>query len=57
MVPYKLKNWINIQNLDWSYLSNNINSIELLKKNPDKINWETLSANPNAIRASLCLHR
>ena len=32
MVPYKLKNWINIENLDWSYLSNNINSIELLKK-------------------------
>jgi hypothetical protein len=31
-------------------LSYNENAIELLKANPEKINWRCLSANPNAIK-------
>jgi len=31
-------------------LSSNLNGLELLKKNPDKINWFYLSVNPNAIQ-------
>ena len=36
---YKLRNWINKDNLHWSFLSINSNAIELLEKNQDKINW------------------
>ena len=46
---YKLRNWINIDNLDWLYLSLNPNAIDLLEKNQDKIDWSYLSENPNAI--------
>ena len=46
---YKLRNWININNLDWSFLSGNPNAIDLLEKNQDKIDWNWLSINPNAI--------
>ena len=38
------------QLLDWSILSNNLNAIELLTKNQDKIDWFNLSGNPNAIK-------
>ena len=44
-IKYKLKDWIPPKKLDWKYLSANPNAIELLKENPQKINWEGLSAN------------
>jgi hypothetical protein len=44
-IKYKLKDWIPLEKLDWKYLSSNPNAIELLKANPQKINWEGLSAN------------
>ena len=34
---------------NWNWLSGNPNAIQLLKKNPDKIDWTCLSGNPNAI--------
>ena len=46
---YKLRNWIDINNIDWKYLLFNVNTIELLKKNKDKINWSYLSFNVNTI--------
>ena len=49
MVIYKLRDWINIDNIDWKGLSENPNAIDLLEKNLDKINWSVLSSNPNAI--------
>ena len=45
----KLRDWIDINKIDWNGLSFNPNAIKLLKKNQDKINWEYLSLNPNAI--------
>ena len=42
-------NWIDINDLDWSFLSENKNAIHLLKENQDKIYWSNLSKNPNAI--------
>jgi hypothetical protein len=35
--------------INWWYLSENHNAIELIEKNQDKINWYWLSANSNAI--------
>ena len=46
---YKLRNWINLNKIDWDCLSSNPNAIFLLEQNPDKINWIRLSSNPNAI--------
>jgi len=46
---YKLREWVNIKNINWNSLSENPNAIELLKKNKDKINYNYLSLNPNAI--------
>ena len=43
----KLRNWVNINKLDWNYLSENPNAIEFLERNPDKINWSNLSSNIN----------
>ena len=45
----KLRNWIDLDKLDWKYLSANPNAIQLLKENYNKINWSYLSSNPNAI--------
>jgi len=49
----QLKNkirWALLKNkIDWSWLSQNPNAIELLKKNQDKIDWFELSKNLNAI--------
>ena len=39
----KLRDWIDINKINWEYLSFNPNAIELLKKNKDKINWNYLS--------------
>jgi hypothetical protein len=44
-----LRDWIDINKINWKTLSSNPNAIELLKKNKNKINWEFLSRNPNAI--------
>ena len=46
---YKLRDWIDINKLNWNYLSYNPNAIELLKENQDKIDWDYLSFNINAI--------
>jgi hypothetical protein len=46
-IKYKLKDWIPLEKLDWDYLSLNPNAIELLKANPDKINWDVISKNPS----------
>ena len=40
-----LLHWIDINNLDWHWLSVNPNAISLLKNNYDKINWLNLSGN------------
>ena len=44
---YVLLDWIDKKKLNWSYLSNNPNAIDLLKDNQDKIDWDQLSGNPN----------
>ena len=36
---YIIKNWIDINNINWNILSKNPNAIQLLEKNIDKINW------------------
>ena len=45
----KLRDWIDINNLDLYYLSINPNAIDLLKENKNYINWSALSYNINAI--------
>jgi hypothetical protein len=45
----KLRDWVDINKINWSLLSKNPNAIELLKENQDKINWVWLSFNPNAM--------
>ena len=45
----KLRDWIQLEKLDWEMLSSNPNAIHLLEQNPDKIDWNKLSWNPNAI--------
>ena len=48
---YKLRNWIDIDRINWSFLSRNEHpyAIDLLQQNPEKIDWEHLSTNPQAI--------
>ena len=46
---YKIKDWLDIDKIDWMYLSKNPNAIHLLEKNPKRIDWIWLSKNPNAI--------
>ena len=45
----KLRDWVNIDKLNWNNLSLNPNAIEILKRNLNRIDWGLLSANPNAI--------
>ena len=47
---WKLRDWIDIDKLEWCLLSSNPNAINLLEENPDKIDWSNLSSNPNAIK-------
>ena len=47
---YELLEWINIDDLDFSYLSTNHNAIEILKENKDKINWYGFSQNPSIFK-------
>ena len=44
---YKLRDWIDINKLDWEYLSRNPNAIKFLECNTDKIDWDYLSENHN----------
>ena len=46
---YKLRDWIDIDKINFVLLSLNPNAIDLLEKNQDKIDWLYLSGNPNAI--------
>ncbi len=46
----KLRDWIDIDKIEWKTLSLNPNAIELLKENQNKIDWFNLSRNPNAIK-------
>jgi len=39
---FKLRDWIDIDKLNWNILSYNLNAIKLLEENPDKINWSYL---------------
>ena len=41
--------WINVEKLDWYWLSYNPDAIHLLEQNQDKIDWYFLSRNENAI--------
>ena len=43
---YKLRNWVDINKIDWYYLSRNPNAIHFLEQNLDKIKWYYLSENP-----------
>ena len=43
---YKLLEWIDINKINWSYLSRNPAAIELLKEHSDRIDWLYLSENP-----------
>ena len=45
----KLRDWIQLEKLDWEMLSKNLNAIHLLEQNLEKISWFYLSKNPNAI--------
>ena len=55
MIPYKLRDWIDNSKLeyDWCGLSRNPYAIQLLEKNPDKIDWNALSSNPSPLAISM----
>src|SRR5438105_15437626 len=48
-VKIKCQYIVNLDRIDWSWLSKNPKAIELLTQNPDKINWYYLSVNHEAI--------
>ncbi len=48
-IPYKLRDWIPLENLYWAYMSENPNAVSLLEQNPEKICWIYLSHNENAV--------
>ena len=43
---FKLKDWVDKDKIDWSYLYLNPSALTLLEKNQDKIEWSYLSENP-----------
>ena len=45
---WKLRDWVDIDNLDWQYLSKNPNAIHIIKDNINNIDWdcEWLYQNP-----------
>jgi len=43
--PYKLRDWIDINKIDWTALSLNRNAIYLLEQSQDKIDWSLFSSN------------
>ena len=46
---YELKDWVNINYINWRALSSNPNTLRILEDMPNKIDWNHLSKNPNAI--------
>ena len=44
---WTLYSWIDVNKLNWYYLSKNPRAIQLLIKNPDKIDFSALAYNPN----------
>ncbi len=44
---WKIRDWIDINKLDWWGLSNNPKALYLLESNPDRINFKELSKNRN----------
>ena len=46
---FTLREWIDIEKLNYTILSSNPKAIELLKTKPKEIVWYQLSSNPNAI--------
>ena len=50
-VPYyELLEWMDINKLEWNYLSGNPNAIHLLEKHPEKIDWDWLSQNSSIFK-------
>jgi len=47
---YRLHSWININKLNWIFLSINPNAIELLKENQDKISINYISSNSSIFK-------
>lgn len=49
--PYKLREWVNLADIDWNTLSGNEHpmAMEMLEQNIDKIDWKMLSSNRNAL--------
>ena len=47
---YKLVDWFDEKQIDWSELSENPNAIHLLEQNIDKIDWDWLSGNPEIFK-------
>ena len=46
---YVLRDWIDINKLDWEYVAFNPNAIDFLEENYNNIKWFELAENPNAI--------
>ena len=46
---WKLRSWIDIDKLNWNFITSNPNAMYLLESNPDKIDWFLLSTNSYAI--------
>ena len=46
---YKLRSWIDINNILWDYLSEIPNAVHLLEQNIDNVYWTYLSRNQNAM--------
>ncbi len=49
MFQTKLRSWIDMDKVDWYWLSSNPNAIHLIEQNLDKVDWDELSRNPNTI--------
>ena len=45
----KLRDWIDINKIEWYALSVNKNALNILNENQDKINWNNLNFNENAM--------
>ena len=44
------KDFVDIKKIDWMWLSENRNAINILEKNLDKVDWNLLSINPNIFK-------
>tara|TARA_B110000503_G_C7001237_1_gene351642 strand:+ start:498 stop:722 length:225 start_codon:yes stop_codon:yes gene_type:complete len=50
VIEHQFKNLKNILKLNFQIIcADNLNAIEYLENNPDRIDWKYLSKNPNAI--------